>query len=293
MEIVINLVKVAVENIYKKLNYCDLSNAGSLINQKNTTDDDVIKIDQEANIIFEKIMLESEYIHSYISEENEEIKYNLNQSEKSRYVIACDPIDGSKNIDINITTGTIFSIFRLNKDNELETGRDIVCSGYSLFGVCTQLVISTKKETNLYQINKNNKFSFIKKLEKMPQKSTSYSINQGYTKLWTCEKIKKFIDIQMEQGLSLRFVGSMVADIHRAIIKGGSFLYPGNKKNKKGKLRLLYEVMPMAYIFENLGGVAINDQDIRILDLKFPKNIHEKSSLILLNQHDFKIYKMF
>lgn len=83
----------------------------------------------------------------------------------------------------------------------------------------------------------------------------------------------------------------MVADVHRAIIKGGNFLYPGNMKNKDGKLRLLYEVMPMAYIFENLGGNAIDDYDNKILDLKFPENIHQRSSILLLNDRDYNVYK--
>lgn len=291
MENVIDIVKQAVIEVYKKLNYCDLIKAGSLINKKNKTDDDVIEIDQVANQVFEKIILDSKYFYSYISEENEEIKYGNHQTEESQYLIACDPIDGSKNIDINITTGTIFSIFRLNKNNEIESGRDIVCSGYSLFGVCTQLIISTNKETNLYQLGTNNKFNLINKLSNMPDKSSSYSINQGYSKLWLNPKIDKFINLQMEKGLSLRFIGSMVADIHRCIIKGGCFMYPCNKNNKNGKLRLLYEVMPMAYIFENLGGIVINDDNERILDLKFPENIHQKSSILMFNQNDYETFK--
>lgn len=290
MENIIDIIKHAVLQVYKKLNYCDLNKAGSLLNKKNKTDDEVIEIDHEANRVFEEIILKSEYFYAYISEENEEIKYNLNQTDKSRYLIACDPIDGSKNIDINITSGTIFSIFRLNQNNEVESGRDIICSGYSLFGVCTQLVISTTENTNLYQLGINNKFNLIKELEKMPNKSNSYSINQGYSKLWLNPKIEKFVNLQMERGISLRFVGSMVADIHRALLKGGSFMYPGNKNNKKGKLRLLYEVMPMAFIFENLGGIVINDQNERILDLKYPKNIHEKSTILMFNQNDYQLY---
>ena len=290
MENIIEIIKHAVLQVYDKLNYCDLNKAGSLLNKKNKTDDEVIEIDHEANRVFEEIILKSEYFYAYISEENEEIKYNLNQTDKSRYLIACDPIDGSKNIDINITSGTIFSIFRLNQNNEVESGKDIICSGYSLFGVCTQLVISTIENTNLYQLGINNKFNLIKELEKMPNKSTSYSINQGYSKLWLNPKIEKFVNLQMERGISLRFVGSMVADIHRAILKGGSFMYPGNKNNKKGKLRLLYEVMPMAFIFENLGGIVINEQNERILDLKYPKNIHEKSTILMFNQNDYQLY---
>jgi len=290
MENIIDLVKQSVIEVYKKLNYCDLMKAGKLINKKNKTDDDVIEIDQEANQIFENKILNSEYFYAYISEENEEIKYNLNQTEKSQYLMACDPIDGSKNIDINITTGTIFSIFKLNKNNKVESGRDIVCSGYSLFGVCTQLVISYGGETKLYQLDKDNKFKLIKNLINIPNNSSSYSINQGYSKIWINSKINKFIDLQMKKGLSLRFVGSMVADIHRALIKGGSFMYPGNKNNKNGKLRLLYEVMPMAYIFENLGGIVINENNETILDLKFPENIHQKSTILMFNKNDYKTF---
>ena len=291
MENVIELVKQAVVGVYKKLNFCDLIKAGNLTNHKNKTDDDVIEIDQEANQVFEKIMLNSEYIYSYISEENEKVKYNKEITEKTKYLVACDPIDGSKNIDINITTGTIFSIFRLNKNNEVLTGRDIVCSGYSLFRVCTQLIISINGETNLYQLNPENKFVLIQKMEHMPNKSSCYSINQGYSNLWSNPKVKKFVDFQMENGLSLRFVGSMVADVHRALLKGGNFMYPGNKKNKDGKLRLLYEVMPMSFIFENLGGVAINDDGEKILDLDFPTNIHQRSTVLMFNQTDYEKYK--
>lgn len=291
MEHMLQVVKQAVVEVYKKLDCCDLIKAGNLLNKKNKTDDDVIEIDQEANKVFQDTILNSEYFYSYISEENEDITYNKNITNNSKYLIACDPIDGSKNIDINITTGTIFSIFKLNHENKVESGRDIVCSGYSLFGVCTQLVISTKEITQLFQLNKNNKFILVKTLNQIPNISTSYSINQGYSNLWNNIKIKNFIDKQMEQGLSLRFVGSMVADIHRAIVKGGSFMYPGNKNNKNGKLRLLYEVMPMAFIFENLGGIVINEKEERILDLKFPKNIHQRSTILMFNQFDYKLYQ--
>jgi fructose-1,6-bisphosphatase I len=291
MENAIEVVKQAVIEVYKKLDCCDLIKAGNLVNLKNKTDDDVIEIDQEANQVFEETILKSEYFYSFISEENEDIKYNNNITSKTKYMIACDPIDGSKNIDINITTGTIFTIFKLNSENKAESGRDIVCSGYSLFGVCTQLIISTKESTNIYQLNSDNEFIFVKEMSQMPNKSSSYSINQGYSNLWTNPKIGKFVNNQMEKGISLRFVGSMVADVNRALIKGGSFMYPGNKNNKNGKLRLLYEVMPMAYIFENLGGIVINDKEERILDLKIPKNIHERSTILMFNQKDYNLFK--
>ena len=281
---IIEIIKKNIINISKIINNTNLENNNEIIG-KNTSNDEVNKLDIVANKIFEDSFKKCEHIREYISEEIPDKVKNIKYP-NAPYMVAYDPIDGSKNVNINITTGSIFCIFKYDDNNQIKSGRDIVCSGYSLFGTQLQLLISLKNKTSLFYFN-DNKFIESKILKSLPEKSPFYSINQGYYDIILNNKIKKYIDFQISYNKSLRFVGSMVADVHRTIIKGGNFMYPSNSKNKNGKLRLLYEVYPMAFIIENLNGISCNDDLIPILNLKIPDNIHECSSILLFNNKDY------
>ena len=293
----------------------------SPVNSINSSSDTVLRVDLIANDIFHSILPRCPHICGIISEEDKEPTY-YPMNRNAEYFIAFDPIDGSKNIENNITTGSIFCIFKYsypiydndndknNKNrNEIErtdpceaimsddqpervinSGRDIVCAGYCLFGAHCQLLVSTKKSTDLFSYNiSTGLFELNFGKISLPNIIPFYCINQGYSYLWDEEsQITAFIDLQMMRGKSLRFVGSMVADVHRAIIKGGNFLYPSNSKHPNGRLRLLYEVYPMSFIFENIGGVAITDDNKPILDVPFPENWHQRSSILLFNNEDYE-----
>ena len=295
----------------------------SPVNSINSSSDTVLRVDLIANDIFHSILPQCPHIHGIISEEDKEPTY-FPANQNAEYFIAFDPIDGSKNIENNITTGSIFCIFKYpypiydndknNKNrnevrNEIEindpyenimpdnqyervinSGRDIVCAGYCLFGAHCQLLVSTNESTDLFTYNiSTGLFELTIGQISLPNINPFYCINQGYSYLWYEEsQLTAFIELQMMRGKSLRFVGSMVADVHRAIIKGGNFLYPSNTKHPNGRLRLLYEVYPMSFIFENIGGVAITDDNKPILDVYFPENWHQRSSILLFNNEDYE-----
>lgn len=281
---IIEIIKKNIISISKIIHDTNLENNNGIVG-KNTSNDEVNKLDIIANKIFEDSFKKCKYIREYLSEEIPTKIKNI-EYPNAPYMVAFDPIDGSKNVNINITTGTIFCIFKYDSNNNINSGRNIVCSGYSLFGPQLQLLLSKKNNTSLFYFNKD-KFIESKILKSLPEKSPFYSINQGYYDILLNDKIKKYINFQLSYGKSLRFVGSMVADVHRTILKGGNFMYPCNSKNKNGKLRLLYEVYPMAFIFENLNGISCTDNLTPILDLEIPDNIHECSSVLLFNNKDY------
>jgi len=303
---ILDIVKSACAELYTTISNNNPMYLSIPINYHNNSNDDVIIVDIIANQIFHNELSRSPYIRGIVSEEdNEATYYPLNKN--APYFVAFDPIDGSKNIKNNISTGTIFCIFKYpeyqqNYDNygididtnKVESGRNIVCSGYCLYGLHSQLLISTKQSTNLYHYNiASGTYELsIPNIQLKDSPSKSYCINQGYYYLWENNgPIQKYVEYQKRKHMSLRFVGSMVADVHRAIMNGGNFLYPANNKNKNGRLRLLYEVYPMSFIFENIGGVAVNDDNVPILDTPFPStNLHQRSSILLFNQSDYQEY---
>ena len=196
-------------------------------------------------------------------------------------------LDGSSNIDVNITTGTIFAIYKF-KDGKIQSGRNIVAAGYCLYGGSTQLVLADEKGVNMYQLINNN-FEIIKENIKVRVIGSTYAINESNKHIWIDSRYKKITESLINKNYTARWVASLVADAHRTLLKGGFFAYPGDKRNSNGKIRLLYEAYPFAYIYEKARGYASNGK-INLLDVDFPKNIHQKTPIILSSKFEFDIF---
>lgn len=216
-----------------------------------------------------------------VSEENENF-ISVNVENQGKYYVAFDPLDGSSNIDANVSIGSIFSIWRRVSDisegtsekDYLRNGNDIVASGYCLYGSSVHLLLATIGNVNGFTLDPSlGEFILTHPDIKFPAKSQKiYSINEGNALAWT-DPIKNYInDIKFPQSgkvsdaYKLRYIGSMVADVHRTLLYGGIFLYPADNSSKNGKLRVLYECFPMAFIVEQAGGKCIADER-RLLDI--------------------------
>lgn len=210
----------------------------------------------------------------------------------AKYIVAIDPIDGSSNIDVNVAVGTIFSIYRkknldkkIDMDDVLQKGVEQVAAGYIVYGSSTMLVYTTGKGVNGFTLDPSiGEFCLSHPDMRIPEDGKIYAINEGnYVKF--PEAIKNYIkycqveDQASNRPYSSRYIGSMVADVHRTLIQGGIFLYPSSAAYPNGKLRLVYECNPMAYIMEQAGGLA-SDGKQRILEIK-PSILHQRSAIFL------------
>jgi fructose-1,6-bisphosphatase I len=284
MEEILQIVKkscIKISDIIKNSNSNEL---GSLANEYNLSGDDVKKLDLMANEILKKDLSKLSCISCIGSEEDKELIFLNNSGD---YMVCFDPLDGSSNIDVNITTGTIFAIYKF-KDGKIQNGRNIVAAGYCLYGGSTQLIIAKEEGVNMYQLI-NNQFDLIKENLKIRVIGSIYSINESNSEIWLDSRYKKIIESLINKNYTARWVGSLVADAHRTLLKGGFFSYPENKFLPKGKIRLLYEAYPFAFIFEKARGYASNGK-INLLDVEFPKDIHQKTSIILSSKFEFDMF---
>jgi fructose-1,6-bisphosphatase I len=263
-----------------------LGDAGSI----NVQGEDVKKLDVFANNQFIGVLKHGISCAGVGSEENDDIVvFNDEISNKSKYVVLMDPLDGSGNIDVNVSIGTIFSIYRrvseLGKpctiDDFLQPGNKQVAAGYIIYGSSTMLVYATRRGVNGFTLDPSvGEFSLSHPDIKCPEIGKIYSVNHGNFFQYN-EPTRKYIDNCQRKNKSnggpytQRYIGSMVADVHRNLIKGGIFMYPGTTDKPKGKLRLLYECNPFAFIAEVAGGKA-TDGIQRILDLT-PTELHQRT----------------
>jgi fructose-1,6-bisphosphatase I len=227
------------------------------------------------------------------SEENDEwIPIESEVSKDAKYIVAMDPLDGSSNIDVNVAVGTIFSIYHrkstLGKatiDDVLQQGTEQVAAGYVIYGSSTMLVYTTGKGVNGFTLDPSiGEFCLSHPEMKIPRDGVIYSINEGYYTHFP-DGVKKYIkycqveDAKTNRPYTSRYIGSMVADLHRNLIKGGIFIYPVTANAPDGKLRLVYECNPMAFIVEQAGGKASNGYE-RILELDV-KELHQRSAIFI------------
>lgn len=252
----------------------------------NISEDNVKHLDIVSNKLLINKFSNCSCIRNIGSEENEKLLET--KFKDAPYLICFDPLDGSSNIDVNITIGTIFVVYQYDSNNKIKNGRNIVMAGYCLYGGATQLIIA-QNDVYMYQLF-NNKFVEIKKNYKMNNKGNIYSINESKQNIWLNKNINNYIQTLKNNNYNMRWVGSLVADGHRTLLKGGFFCYPANNKDKNGKIRLLYEAYPFAYIFEKAGGKA-SDGIKDLLDVDFPENIHQKTPIILSSLEEFINFK--
>jgi fructose-1,6-bisphosphatase I len=225
-------------------------------------------------------------------EEEEFVPIDSPVSKNAKYIVCIDPLDGSSNIDCNVAVGTIFSIYRRKSVDGMATladvlqkGTDQVAAGYVIYGSSTMMVYTTGKGVNGFTLDPSiGEFCLSHPNMKVPQAGNIYSINEGYYVHFP-DGVKKFIKyVQVEDAATnrpytSRYIGSMVADIHRNLIKGGIYIYPTTASSPNGKLRLLYECNPMAFIIEQAGGMA-SDGFRRILEIE-PTELHQRVAIFI------------
>ncbi len=256
------------------------------------------KLDVFAHNLFIEALKNRNIVCGIASEEVDDfIPVNTSFSKKNNYIVLIDPLDGSSNIDVNVSVGTIFSIYRrktsfdqdVTIEDFLQPGINQVAAGYILYGTSTMLVYTTGDGVNGFTLNPAiGTFYLSHSNIKLKPHGHIYSINEANFSTFP-EEIKQYLieRKQHDPQYSTRYIGSMVSDIHRNIFKGGIFLYPPNAKSPKGKLRLLYECNPIAFIIEQAGGLAISMKQ-RILEIQ-PETLHQRTSFFCGNKEMIQI----
>jgi fructose-1,6-bisphosphatase I len=282
-------IGIAAKIVNREVNKAGLVNILGVEGSQNSTGDEVQKLDVFANEKFIETLSMSGEVCGIASEENMEfIIPEIPAHKKPQYIVVMDPLDGSSNIDVNVSVGTIFGVYKrispdsgpVQKEDFLQKGSNMVAAGYVLYGTSTLLVYTTGKGVNGFTLDPSiGEFCLSHRNIKMPESGNYYSVNQGYYLKFDLE-MRRYIDHCSDLNLRLRYIGSMVSDIHRIMFQGGIFLYPNTRKYPKGKLRLLYECYPMSYIVEQAGGMALSCKLERILDLDI-KKLHETSSIVM------------
>lgn len=259
---------------------------------KNVFGEEVQKLDEFANKLLVDNLRNSGHVYAVISEELEKPVYPKKEHEGA-YIVYMDPLDGSSNIDTNCPTGTIFSIYRRDGDNLLQQGSKQVAAGYVIYGSSVMLVYSAGNGVNGFTLDPNiGSFLLSHPNIKIPEKGKIYSINQGYESIYS-KGVKSYLaHLKENGGYTARYVGSGVADAHRTLIKGGIFLYPANTKQKEGKLRLMLEVNPLAYLAEQAGGVSVGKGGKSPLAI-LPKHIHERCPFVMGSREDVELYLQY
>ena len=249
------------------------------------------KLDVYANEVLIHCLSLRESIGIIASEENEEPLVLRHDSPASKYAIVFDPLDGSSNIDVAVTIGTTFAIFRRPEGDKagdplqwvLQPGRKQVAAGYVVYGSSTVLVYSAGNGVHAFTLDPLvGSYILTKENLRIPERGSYYSINESYCDRWP-EVYAKYLNRlksgEMGRRYSSRFVGSMVADFHRTLLRGGVFIYPPNTDHPEGKLRLLYEANPVAFLAEQAGGSA-SDGRQHILDIQ-PRDVHQRTPLVV------------
>ncbi|XP_044762420.1 fructose-1,6-bisphosphatase 1 [Coccinella septempunctata] len=289
----LNSVQTAVKVISYAVRKAGITKLFGTAGETNVQGEEVKKLDVLANELFINMLKSSYTVALLISEENETV-IEIETERRGKYIVAFDPLDGSSNIDCLVSIGSIFAIWKKTDNTAptladgLQPGNQVVAAGYALYGSATMMVLSLGSGVNGFMLDPSiGEFILTDKDMKIPQKGNIYSINEGYTHLWD-DAIKEYVqnkkDPSKGKPYNARYVGSMVADVHRTIKYGGVFIYPATKASPNGKLRLLYECIPMAFIMTQAGGAASNGQ-IPILDIQ-PKTIHERSPIFLGSPDD-------
>jgi len=284
----INSIRLAGKIVNHEVNKAGLVDILGAAGEENIQGEDQQKLDVYANEVFINTLVNREIVCGIASEEEDDfitIK-GVNKKHDNKYIVLMDPLDGSSNIDVNVSVGTIFSIYRritpdgtpVTIDDFLQPGKQQVAAGYIVYGTSTMIVYSTGHGVNGFTLNPAIGTYYLSHPNmKFPEKGNIYSVNEG-NYVHFPEGVKKYIKYcQEEEGerpYTSRYIGSLVSDFHRNMIKGGIYFYPSTSKNPDGKLRLLYECNPMAFLAERAGGKASNGFN-RILDIE-PNELHQR-----------------
>ncbi len=293
----------AAKGIAREMRRAALVGMLGLVGEKNPTGDAQKKLDVFANDVVIEAFEESGLVAAIVSEEVEELRH-VACTGKARYILCTDPLDGSSNTDINGAVGTIFSFYRRSRtgscdeiDAELRSGLKLVAAGYVMYGPGTILVYSSGSGVNGFTLDHDiGEFLLSHGGIRCPARGRIYSANLGRYHEWD-PNIRRFADYLTERDpdsarpYSLRYVGALVADFHRNLLEGGIYFYPADVKNKAGKLRLLYECAPLAFVINQAGGRA-SDGRMPILEIR-PESIHQRVPLVIGSPEEVSLYERF
>jgi fructose-1,6-bisphosphatase I len=287
-------IALAAKMIANKVRSAGLADILGATDDQNVQGELQQKLDVIANDIMIKAMDHGGRLCAMASEEEPDIIPIPDGFRCGKYVLLFDPLDGSSNIDVNVPVGTIFSVLRKitrgtrgEMEDMLQPGRRQVAAGYILYGSSTMLVYTTGQGSHGFTLDPSiGEFLLSHPNIKIKDPARYLSVNDAYEQVWD-ENVKalmrRYRGLEGEQSpMNVRYVGSLVADFHRNLLGGGVFAYPANKKTPKGKLRLLYEANPLAFVCEQAGGAASNGS-MRILDIQ-PTELHERTPLFIGNK---------
>ncbi|HSO32103.1 MAG TPA: class 1 fructose-bisphosphatase [Labilithrix sp.] len=307
----LNHVSLAIRIINSRVRAAGLAGLLGYTGETNVQGEEVQKLDAFSNEVLLNVLERSGHCGVIGSEELEDATC---ADHHGKYVVLFDPLDGSSNIDTNVGIGTIFAILRRNEPklsrpslaDALRPGREIVAAGYVLYGPATIFVMSTGQGAHGFTLDPSIGEFFLSNPDiKVPARGNCFSTNEGNFSRWAPEiqNWSRWIKGVKPAGVNpdgsapfqtpygARYVGSLVADAHRTLMKGGIFAYPADTKSTTGKLRLLYEANPMAFLFEQAGGAATDGKD-RILDM-MPSSLHQRVPLVLGSKDDVAVYRQF
>ena len=285
----LNAIRLASKAVNHEVNKAGLVDIIGATDQINHSDETQQKLDVFANHAFKRALINRDIVCGFASEEEEDFISisSTNGNNNNNYVVLVDPLDGSSNIDTNVSVGTIFSIYRRLSSNTstvsvsdfLQKGIQQVAAGYVLYGTSTMLVYTTGHGVNGFTLNPAlGTFYLSHPNLKFPKSGNIYSINEG-NYVHFPDGIKKYIKYCQEnidgRPYTSRYIGSLVSDFHRNLIKGGIYLYPPTSQHTNGKLRLLYECNPIAFLAEQAGGAASNGTK-RVMEVE-PKELHQRT----------------
>jgi fructose-1,6-bisphosphatase I len=281
-------IALAAKVIAREVNKAGLVDILGSADDENVHGEEQQKLDVFANQVVIRALDHTGLVACMASEENEEIIPIPDKFEAGEYVVIFDPLDGSSNIDVNVSIGTIFSIHRKCTAGErgvledcLQPGSRQVAAGYVLYGSSTMLVYTSGAGVHGFTLDRSiGEFllSHPQMLIPEPPKKV-YSVNESYYRRWSAAQQRLVTHLKTDGGFGSRYIGSFVADIHRTLLQGGLFMYPADSDNPKGKLRLLYEAAPLAMIVEQAGGKA-SDGFGSLLDI-VPRKLHERTPLYM------------
>ncbi len=291
-------IATAAKVISREVNQAGLIDILGYQGVENVQGESVQKLDRFANELFIKVLSHTGHLIGIVSEEMEDILQIPKSAPKGKYVFLMDPLDGSSNIDVNISIGSIFSIYRRISEGDratdedfLQPGRNQVCAGYVIYGSSTMLVYTTGHGVHGFTLDPGiGEFLLSHEGIKIPSRGKIYSINEAYDALWD-DAVCRYVSQAKQEKKTARYVGSLVADFHRNLMKGGIFLYPKDKSHLEGKLRLLYEAAPLAYIVEQADGAA-STGTTRLLDV-VPEKLHQRTPLIIGSLEDVRQAETF
>lgn len=273
-------IALASKVVNREVNKAGLIDIMGGMGSTNTGGDEQQKLDVLANIRFTRALQKGGEACALISEESETF---MDLNNEGKYVIAIDPLDGSSNIDVNVSIGTIFSIYRrkskpgmpIQQEDILQKGSEQVAAGYILYGSSTMLVYTTGHGVNGFTYEPTLGEYFLSHPDmQMPAEGKIFSVNEGSYNSFS-DGVKQYVQYCKESNYTGRYIGSLVADFHRNLLKGGIYIYPATAKDKHGKLRLMYECNALAFVAEQAGGKA-SDGIQRIMDIE-PKTLHQRT----------------